>query len=67
MPSPSYYARPALLGAARGARAGRIDQKCRPVQHDRGIRESELVGGVECGGVGTFLADSLRSRTSLFT
>jgi peroxiredoxin family protein len=31
-----------------------------------GIHESELVGGVECGGVATFLADSLRSRTSLF-
>jgi peroxiredoxin family protein len=31
-----------------------------------GIRDSELVGGVECGGVATFLADSLRSRTSLF-
>ena len=31
-----------------------------------GIRESELVGGVECGGVASFLADSLKSRTSLF-
>jgi peroxiredoxin family protein len=31
-----------------------------------GIRESELVGGLECGGVATFLADSLKSRTSLF-
>jgi peroxiredoxin family protein len=31
-----------------------------------GIKESELVGGVECGGVAAFLADSLRSRTSLF-
>src|SRR5574341_117605 len=26
-----------------------------------GIKESELVGGLECGGVATFLADSLRS------
>jgi peroxiredoxin family protein len=31
-----------------------------------GIKESELVGGLECGGVATFLADSLKSRTSLF-
>jgi peroxiredoxin family protein len=31
-----------------------------------GIKESELVGGLECGGVATFLASSLRSRTSLF-
>jgi peroxiredoxin family protein len=31
-----------------------------------GISESEMVSGVECGGVATFLADSLRSRTSLF-
>ena len=31
-----------------------------------GIKESELVGGLECGGVATFLGDSLRSRTSLF-
>jgi peroxiredoxin family protein len=31
-----------------------------------GIKESELVGGIECGGVASFLADSLKSRTSLF-
>ena len=31
-----------------------------------GIQESELVAGIECGGVATFLADSLKSRTSLF-
>jgi len=31
-----------------------------------GIKESELVPGLECGGVATFLADSLKSRTSLF-
>jgi peroxiredoxin family protein len=31
-----------------------------------GIRESELVGGLECGGVASYLADSLKSRTSLF-
>jgi peroxiredoxin family protein len=31
-----------------------------------GIRESELVSGLECGGVASFLADSLKSRTSLF-
>ncbi|HEV2356786.1 MAG TPA: DsrE/DsrF/DrsH-like family protein [bacterium] len=31
-----------------------------------GISESELVGGLEYGGVATFLADSLKARTSLF-
>jgi len=31
-----------------------------------GIRETELVDGLECGGVASFLADSLKSRTSLF-
>jgi peroxiredoxin family protein len=31
-----------------------------------GIQESELVPGLECGGVASFLADSLKSRTSLF-
>jgi peroxiredoxin family protein len=31
-----------------------------------GIKESELVGGLEYGGVATFLADSLKARTSLF-
>jgi peroxiredoxin family protein len=31
-----------------------------------GIKESELMSGLECGGVATFLADSLKSRTSLF-
>jgi peroxiredoxin family protein len=31
-----------------------------------GIQESELVAGLECGGVASFLADSLKSRTSLF-
>lgn len=31
-----------------------------------GISESELMDGLECGGVATFLGDSLRSRTSLF-
>jgi len=31
-----------------------------------GIGESELVDGLECGGVASFLADSLKSRTSLF-
>ena len=31
-----------------------------------GIKDSELVAGIECGGVATFLADSLKSRTSLF-
>ncbi len=27
---------------------------------------TEMVSGIECGGVATFLADSLKSRTSLF-
>ena len=31
-----------------------------------GIKESELVAGLESGGVASFLADSLKSRTSLF-
>ena len=31
-----------------------------------GIREAELVAGLECGGVASFLAASLKSRTSLF-
>ena len=31
-----------------------------------GIKESELVAGLEFGGVTSFLADSLKSRTSLF-
>jgi peroxiredoxin family protein len=31
-----------------------------------GIKESELVAGLECGGVASFLADSLKSRTALF-
>lgn len=31
-----------------------------------GIRESELIGGLECGGVATYLAEALKSRASLF-
>jgi peroxiredoxin family protein len=31
-----------------------------------GIKETELLAGLECGGVASFLADSLKSRTSLF-
>jgi peroxiredoxin family protein len=31
-----------------------------------GIKESELVDGLECGGVATFLGDALKSRASLF-
>lgn len=31
-----------------------------------GINESELMGGLECGGVATFLGDALKSRASLF-
>ncbi|HLN91761.1 MAG TPA: DsrE/DsrF/DrsH-like family protein [Patescibacteria group bacterium] len=31
-----------------------------------GIKEAELVDGLECGGVASFLADALKSRTSLF-
>jgi peroxiredoxin family protein len=31
-----------------------------------GVRDEELVEGVECGGVATFLGDALRSRATLF-
>jgi peroxiredoxin family protein len=31
-----------------------------------GINESELVAGLECGGVASFLGDSFKSRTTLF-
>jgi len=31
-----------------------------------GIREEELAADLECGGVATYLADALKSRTSLF-
>ena len=31
-----------------------------------GIKESELIDGLESGGVASFLADSLKARTSLF-
>ena len=31
-----------------------------------GIREEEMAAGLECGGVATYLADALKSRTSLF-
>jgi len=31
-----------------------------------GIKESELMPGLECGGVATFLGDALTSRVSLF-
>jgi peroxiredoxin family protein len=31
-----------------------------------GIQESDLVPGLECGGVATFLGDALTSRVSLF-
>ena len=31
-----------------------------------GIKESELFDGLDCGGVASFLADSLKARTSLF-
>jgi peroxiredoxin family protein len=31
-----------------------------------GIRPSELIGDIEYGGVATFLADSLKSKTTLF-
>ncbi len=31
-----------------------------------GVKESELAEGLECGGVASFLADSLKARTSLF-
>lgn len=31
-----------------------------------GIKDSELVAGLECGGVASFLGEALKSRTSLF-
>ncbi len=31
-----------------------------------GITEDELIGGLECGGVASFLADALKSRATLF-
>jgi peroxiredoxin family protein len=39
---------------------------CEMSRDAMGIKEAELVGGLECGGVAAFLGDSLRSRTSLF-
>ena len=39
---------------------------CEMSREVMGITESELVGGLEYGGVATFLADSLKARTSLF-
>lgn len=39
---------------------------CEMSREVMGIRDSELGEGWECAGVGTFLADSLVSRTSLF-
>ena len=35
-------------------------------EFSRDFRDSELVGGLECGGVATFLGDALKSRASLF-
>jgi peroxiredoxin family protein len=31
-----------------------------------GLKDSELVSGLECGGVAAFLGDALKSRTTLF-
>ncbi|MCI2430130.1 DsrE/DsrF/DrsH-like family protein [Candidatus Acetothermia bacterium] len=31
-----------------------------------GIKDEELIGGLECGGVASFLADALKSRATLF-
>jgi peroxiredoxin family protein len=39
---------------------------CEMSRHLMGIKESELVPCLECGGVASFLADSLKSRTNLF-
>jgi peroxiredoxin family protein len=39
---------------------------CEMSREVMGVRDSELVEGLEYAGVGTFLADSLVSRTSLF-
>jgi peroxiredoxin family protein len=39
---------------------------CDMSQSVMGIRDTELVGSIEHGGVGTFLASALRSRAALF-
>ncbi len=31
-----------------------------------GMKDEELIGGLECGGVASFLADALKSRATLF-
>lgn len=53
-----------LFSLARQMRVRMI--ACEMSRDVMGIKESELVEGLECGGVATFLADSLKSRTSLF-
>jgi peroxiredoxin family protein len=39
---------------------------CDMSQNVMGIRDGELVAGVDHGGVGTFLASALKSRAALF-
>ena len=39
---------------------------CEMSREVMGIKESELVSGLDCGGMATFLSDSVKSRTSLF-
>lgn len=39
---------------------------CEMSREVMGIRDEELIDGLEAAGVGTFLGDSLRSRTNLF-
>jgi peroxiredoxin family protein len=53
-----------LIGLARELGVRMI--ACEMSRDVMGIHPSELQDGLECGGVAAFLADSLRSRTSLF-
>ena len=53
-----------MISLARGLGVRMI--ACEMSRDVMGIKESELVAGLECGGVASFLADSLKSRTSLF-
>jgi len=53
-----------LIGLAREMGIRMI--ACEMSRDVMGIKESELMPGLECGGVATFLGDALTSRTSLF-
>ena len=53
-----------LIGLAREMGIRMI--ACEMSRDVMGIKESELMPGLECGGVATFLGDALTSRASLF-